>query len=255
MEITGDVTYFIFILARISGCILFNHIFARGNIPAIFQIGLSLILSITVYGAIPPANVMEVNLVVEYGFIIAKELFVGFIIGHIINLFLSVIVAGGEIIDIQLGLSMAQLYDPKSNISMGISASMLNIFLMLIFFSVGGHLTLIKIFITSCKVLPVGEIVFSQELFKSIVDLFSLILIYSVKLTLPILAIELITEIGVGIIMKAIPQIHLFVVNIPLKIFIGLMAMLILVPTFATFLERLITLMFDAIQNNLSLLI
>ena len=84
--------------------------------------------------------------------------------------------------------------------------------------------------------------------------MFSYILIYSVKLTLPILAVEFITEMGVGIMMKAIPQIHLFIVNIPLKIFIGFMAMLILVPTFAAFLEKLITLMFEAIQRNLSLL-
>ena len=89
----------------------------------------------------------------------------------------------------------------------------------------------------------------------SLIELFSYILIYSVKLTLPILAVEFITEIGVGIMMKAIPQIHLFVVNIPLKIFIGFMAMLILVPTFATFLEKLITIMFETIQRNLNMLI
>ena len=255
MEITADVTYFIFILARITGCIVFNQIFGRGNIPMIFQIGLSIMLAITVYGVLPPDNSLEVNLIIEYILLLIKELFVGFIIGYIISMFLSVIVVAGEFIDIQLGLSMAKLFDPSSNLSMGISSSIFNLFFMLIFFSVGGHLTLIQIFITTCKALPVGRLVFSQELFMTLIELFSYILIYSVKLTLPILAVEFITEIGVGIMMKAIPQIHLFVVNIPLKIFIGLMAMLILVPSFASFLERLITLMFEAIQRNLSLLV
>ncbi len=255
MEITGDITYFIFILARITGCIVFNQVFGRGNVPIMFQIGLSIMLTITVYGVLPPDNFLEVSLLIEYIFLLLKELFVGFIIGYIIKMFLAVIVVAGEFIDMQLGLSMAKIYDPKSNLSMGISSSILNLFFMLIFFSVGGHLTLIQIFITSCKVLPFGRIVFSRELFLSLIELFSYILIYSVKLTLPILAVEFITEIGVGIMMKAIPQIHLFVVNIPLKIFIGFMTMLILVPTFASFLERLITLMFEAIQRNLNLLI
>ncbi len=255
MEITGDITYFIFILARITGCIMFNQIFGRGNVPMIFQIGLSIMLAITVYGVLPPDDFLEVNLLIEYIFLLAKELFIGFIIGHIIRMFLSVIIVAGEFNDMQLGLSMAKIYDPKSNLSMGISSSILNLFFMLIFFSVGGHMTLIQIFITSCKVLPVGGIVFSPELFMSLTELFSHILIYSVKLTLPILAVEFITEVGVGIMMKAIPQIHLFVVNIPLKIFIGLSTMLILVPTFAAFLEKLITLMFEAIQKNLSMLI
>lgn len=255
MEITGDVTYFIFILARVTGCIIFNQVFGRGNVPIVFQIGLSIMLAITVYGVLPPDNFIEINLIIEYILLLLKELFVGFIVGYVISMFMSVIVIAGEFIDMQLGLSMAKLYDPKSNISMGISSSILNLFLMLMFFSVGGHLTLIQIFITSCKAIPVGRIIISQELFLSLIELFSYILIYSVKLTLPILAVGFITEIGVGIMMKAIPQIHLFVVNIPLKIFIGFVSMLILVPSFASFLERLISLMFEAIQRNLSLLI
>lgn len=255
MVINEDLTYFIFILARMTGCLMFSQIFGRGNIPMIFQIGLSIMLSIAVQGALPSNNILEVNLLIEYIVLLLKELFVGFIIGHIIRMFFSVVVITGEFNDMQIGLSMAKIYDPKSNISMGISATTLNIFLMLMFFSVGGHINLIKIFITSCKVLPVGRIVFSPELFMSLTELFSSILIFAVKLSIPILAVEFITEVGVGIMMKAVPQIHLFVVNIPLKIIVGFTTMIILVPSLASFLERLLTLMFDAIQNNLSLLI
>ncbi|QSX07185.1 flagellar biosynthetic protein FliR [Sedimentibacter sp. zth1] len=254
MEITQDITYFIFILARISGCIIFNQVFGRGNVPVVFQIGLILMLSITVYGILPVDNFMEVNLLLEYVFLILKELFVGFIIGHIIKLFMSVIVIAGDVLDLQMGLSMAKIYDPKINISMGISGSLLNVFFMLLFFSVGGHLTLIKIFISSCKIIPIGNVHISKEVILYAVELFSYILIYAVKLTLPIMAMEFIVEVGMGIMMKAIPQIHLFVVNIPVKIFIGFMSLLILVPTFSSFLEKLITLMFEAIQKSLSLL-
>ncbi len=255
MVIEQDVTYFIFILARMAGCIMFSQIFGRGNIPMMFQIGLSIMLSIAVQGALPVDNFLEVNLLIEYIVLLLKELFVGVIIGHIMKLFFSVIVITGEFNDMQLGLSMAKIYDPKSNISMGISASILNIFFMLLFFSANGHMSLIKIFITSCKVLPIGRINFSPELFMSLTELFTDILIFAVKLSLPILAVEFITEIGIGILMKAVPQIHLFIVNIQLKIFIGFATMLILVPSLSTFLEKLITLMFEAIQKNLSLLV
>ncbi len=255
MIIEQDVTYFIFILARMSGCIMFSQIFGRGNVPIMFQIGLSIMLSIVVQGIIPPDNFPEINLMIEYIVLILKELFVGFIIGHIMKLFFSVIAITGDFNDMQLGLSMAKIYDPKSNISMGISATIFNIFFILLFFSANGHMTLIKIFITSCKALPIGRLSFSSDLFMSLTELFTNILIFSVKLSLPIFAIEFITEVGVGILMKAVPQIHLFVVNIPLKILIGFTTMLILVPSFSTFLERLITLMFEAIQKNLSLMV
>lgn len=255
MIIEQDITYFIFILARMSGCIMFSQIFGRGNVPMMFQIGLSIMLSIAVQGVIPVDNYLEVNLLIEYIVLILKELLVGVIIGHIMKLFFSVVVTAGEFNDMQLGLSMAKIYDPKSNISMGISSSILNIMFMLLFFSANGHMSLIKIFISSCKVLPIGSINLSTDLFMSLTELFTNILIFSVKLSLPILAVEFVAEMGLGILMKAVPQIHLFVVNIPLKIFIGFATMLILVPSLASFLDRLITLMFEAIQNNLSLLV
>ncbi len=255
MEIMGDVTYFVFILARISGSIMFNQIFARTNVPTMFQVGLSLMLSITVYGVLPPDNFMEINTLIEYVFLILKEIFIGFVIGHIIRMFMAVVIVGGEIMDYQLGLAMAKVFDPANNVSMGITAGIMNLFIMLIFFSVGGHLTLIQIIITSFKVLPLGEINFTQELFLNLTQLFSDILIFSVTLSLPIFAVEFITEMGVGIMMKAVPQIHLFVVNIPLKIIVGLTTIAVLVPSLATFLETLLTLMFEAIEKNLLLMV
>lgn len=62
MTIEQDVTYFIFILARMTGCIMFSQIFGRGNIPMMFQIGLSIMLSIAVQGAIPVDNLSLIHI-------------------------------------------------------------------------------------------------------------------------------------------------------------------------------------------------
>ncbi|NLG93626.1 MAG: flagellar biosynthetic protein FliR, partial [Clostridiales bacterium] len=74
-------------------------------------------------------------------------------------------------------------------------------------------------------------------------------LIYAVKLALPVLAAEFIAEIAVGLIMKAVPQIDVFVINIQGKVILGFLILLIMVPSLSTFLERLITLMFDNISQ------
>ena len=254
MAYAGEFTYFILILARMSGCVFFNQIFGRGNLPTIFKISLSLMLTITVYGIIPPTDDIVISSVLEYGIIILKEIFIGYIIGHIIGMFFSIVVIGGEIIDLQIGMSMSKIYDPSSNVSMGISGSLLNAFIILLFFSARGHLSLIQIFITSCKLIDIGFFSIPQNLFLNMLTLFSQILILSVKLAFPILAVEIIAEAGIGILMKAIPQIQVFSVNIQLKLFVGLFLMVILVPSFSTFLENILTIMFETIENNLSLL-
>ncbi len=254
MAYTGEFTYFLLVLARMSGCVFFNQIFGRGSIPAIIKISFSLMLAITVYGIIPPTDKIVISSVLEYSLIILKEVFIGYIIGYIISMFFSIVVIGGEIIDLQIGMSMSKIYDPSSNVSMGISGSLLNAFIILLFFSARGHLSLIQIFITSCKLIEIGSFTIPQNLFYNLVEMFSQILIFSIKLALPILAVEIITEAGVGILMKAIPQIQVFSVNIQLKLFVGLFLMMMLVPSFSTFLENILTIMFETIQKDLTLL-
>lgn len=255
MAFTGDFTYFLLILARMGGCVFFNQIFGRGNIPATLKTSLSLILAYTVYGVLPPEENIILSSIIVFVFLVIKEILIGYFIGHIISMFFSTVVISGEVIDMQTSMSMSQIFDPNSNLSMGISGSFLNLIFMLIFFSGNGHLTLINIFITSCKLIEIGNFSIPQNLFLNMVEMFQQILILSLKLSMPILAVEIILESGIGILMKAIPQIQVFSVNVQLKIIVGLLLIMMLVPTFATFIENTITLMFNTIENSLSVLI
>jgi len=198
-----------------------------------------------------PISDLAIETTFELVFLMMKEFLLGYIFGHIIQMFNSIFILAGELIDQQMGLSMSKIYDPQSNVSMAVSASFLNIMFMLIFLSVNGHLTLIQIFCYSFKVIPLANIHYDPAVFKELAAMLSYILIYAVKLSMPVLAAEIITEIGVGIMMKAVPQINVFVVNLQVKILLGLAVMIILVSPFASFLERMILLMFD--KMNLAL--
>ncbi|WP_019229717.1 flagellar biosynthetic protein FliR [Sedimentibacter sp. B4] len=255
MTLTGDFTYFLLILARMSGCVFFNQIFGRGNLPSIFKISLSLFFTVTAYGMLPPQADIVVSTNIEYMFLIIKELFIGYIIGYIISSFFSIVVIGGEVMDMQMGMSMSKIYDPSSNVSSGITGSFLNIILIFLFFSANGHISLIKIFMTSCKLIEIGNFSIPQDLFRNMVEMFSQILILSLKLAMPLMAVEIILESGIGVLMKAIPQIQVFSVNVQLKIIVGLLLILMLVPTFSTFIDKILTLMFEQVRNSLSSLI
>lgn len=254
MTYIEDYTYFLLIFARMSGCIFFNQIYGRGTLPAIFKISLSVLLTFTVYDLLPPAYDYSINTMLEFAVLILKELLIGYIIGHIISMFFSIVVIGGEVMDMQIGMSMSKIYDPSSNVSIGITGSFLNAFLLLIFFSAGGHISLVQIFITSCKLINVGQFSIPDNMFFNMVDMFTEILTLALKLSLPVMAVEIITEVSIGILMKAIPQIQIFSVNVQLKLIIGLFCLIILVPTFSSFIQNILTLMFENIQKSLSLL-
>lgn len=255
MTFSGDFTYFLLIFIRMSGCVFFNQIFGRGNFPNLFKISLSLYLAITVYGILPPDSNMVIGTSIEFILLIIKELFIGYLIGYIISIFFSTVVISGEVIGIQIGMSMAKIYDPNSNVSMGIMSSFLNLILILVFFSVNGHLNLIQIFITTSKLIEIGNFSIPTQLFYNMIELFQQVLILALKLSMPIMAVEIILESGIGILMKAIPQIQVFSVNVQLKILVGLLLIFVLIPTFSTFIENIIILMFDTVENSLSALI
>lgn len=254
LDLDYDFTLLMMIFLRMSGCILFNPIIGRKNIPPIIRAGLSLALTLFAYQTVP-AQDLQIHSFLSLALCGMKELAIGFVIGYIIQLFLSVFIMSGEMMDMQIGISMSQVYDPQSNISMPLSASIINTMFILIFFASNGHLTLIRIFMKLCEAVPYGDALLNPNALQSLVEMFSLILIYSVKLSMPIVAVQLISEIGVGLIMRAVPQIDVFVVEIQLKVLIGFLSILILVPSFAEFLEKLMDLMFDNITHVLAMIL
>jgi flagellar biosynthetic protein FliR len=248
MEFDYDFTLLLLVFMRMSGCVLFNPILGRRNIPNVVKVGLSLMLSVFTYRLVPVQTIQITSFLVFFAELL-KELLVGFIVGYVIQLFLSVIMISGENMDMQIGISMSKIYDPQSNVSMPLTGSLINAMYILVFFASNSHLTLIQVFVRLCVLVPYGSLTLRPELFQNLAGLFSLILIYAIKMSLPVLAAELITEIAVGIVMRAVPQIDVFTINIQLKVLLGFVVILVMVPSLSAFLERLTALMFDNLNH------
>jgi flagellar biosynthetic protein FliR len=125
---------------------------------------------------------------------------------------------------------------------------------MLLFFTSNAHLAIIRLFIDSQKIIPYGEITFNRLLSSAILTIFCDCTILAFKFAMPIFAAEFLTEMGVGILMKTIPQINVFVVNIQMKVLLGLILLFILFTPMSQFVENIIELMFGSIQEIMSLM-
>lgn len=253
MITTGQFVFFTLILMRMSGFVLFNPILGRKNIPAIAKSGFIIVLSVIIYAS-SQETAVSTNTSIEYGILLLKEFTVGYILAFIMNLFLYIIIFAGEIIDLQMGISMSKIYDAQSNTSISITASLYNALFILLFFAQDGHLSLIQTIITSGDIVPYGSIVIPLRLSAAMLDMFSQCTVLAVKFAFPIFAIEFLAEIGVGILMKTIPQINVFVVNIQAKLFIGLLILLMFFSPMADFLQKIMVTMLEALKNCLIML-
>lgn len=244
------LTLFLLVLARMSGFVLFNPILGRQSIPGLVKSGFILLLSITAYTMtdyLPeaPGSILETLV------LLGLELFLGYVLGLVMNLFFYVPLLGGETIDMQMGMSMGRTYDPSSQTSTTVTASLLNLLLMLLFFAANGHQTLLRIILVSGRIVPFGAAAFGQELYGAMVELFINCTVLGIKLCMPILAAELLGQMGMGILMKVIPQINVFAINIELKVIIGLGLLFLMLVPFSEFLLGMEADMLRAIQRML----
>lgn len=249
----AELTLLLMILARMSGCVLFNPLLGRQSIPGIVKNGLILLLTVTIF-AMTPYRPAVPGTVLETGVRLLLEMGIGYILGLVVNVFFMIPLVGGELIDVQMGMSMGKTYDPGSHASVSVTANLLNILMMLLFLAANGHQTLLRIFLVSGEIVPFGAAAFGEAVYAAVVELFVDCALMSIKLCMPILAAELLGQVGMGILMKVIPQINVFAINIELKVIIGLSLLLLLTAPFSEYLLTAETTMLRALRSLLPLM-
>ena len=177
----AELTRFLFITARISGFILFNPMLGRRNIPAIFRSGMALVLSMFVASVstqqVPlPAGTAE--LMVR----LLLEIAIGVLLGMAVNFFFYIPQLAGSMIDTQMGMTMNQMYDAGSQANLSVSGQLLNLLMTLLFFAGGGHLTLLRIFLTSEQIVPYGQVSIGLPAYNLLLELFVECTVLAVKL-------------------------------------------------------------------------
>lgn len=225
----SQTTLVIYIIARMSGFVLFNPIMGRNNIPVAYRVGLTLVLSVSVVSAVSVQQTVAMPVgLVDLSIRILLEMALGFFFGMVMNFFFYIPQFAGTVIDTQMGMSMNQIYDPASQSNLSVTGVLLNAMMTMLFFAANGHHTLLKIILTSGQVVPYGAVSLGTDAAQAMLAVFVECTLLAMKLTLPILAAELLGQIGMGVLMKVIPQINVFAINIELKIIIGLGLLLVL---------------------------
>ena len=247
------LTLFLYITVRMAGFILFTPFFGRSNVPNTFKAGFTLVLAVTASGIYTGEVLPMPVTLMEFAVRLILELGVGFLVGVVMNLFLFVPSYAGHIMDEQMGMAMAQTYDPSFQGQATPASNVLNIFSILIFFSANGHHTLLRLMLDSGGVVPFGTAALGSEAAEKLAALFIDCTLLSMKLCLPILGAELMGQVGMGVLMKAIPQINVFAINIELKVIIGLAMLYFLLAPISEFLLTMENTMLLEVEKAIAL--
>lgn len=240
------------VFARMLGIFIFNPILSRRNIPTIAKVTVTVFITYIAILVVQPEPVDTGTQTGVYLMMICRETVVGLIFGFITDLFFYTVQVAGEVMDMQSGLGMAKVFDPESNVQMSIMGSFISFMMYLYFFATNSHLTLIRLFIMSYDVIPIGG-GFNPDLGYVLASYFSVVLALVIKLAMPIMAAEFILEFCMGMLMKSVPQIQIMVVNIQLKVAFGFAMLFLMAMPLSEFIDSYLDKWLAALESFISI--
>ncbi len=251
-EIINAITlysdFFFLAFMRISG-LLFTTIFSRRNIPMQARIMLCLTITAALFPLYPKIGPLAYSSVLGYAMLIALELLFGLVMGYVMNAFLQLVFTSGTLIDMQMGFGMVNVFDVQANLSVPIMGNLLNLILMMVFIATNGHLKLIEIIHLTFFRAPIGHILISVNIVQVALDVFVRTFTLAIMVSMPIVASGMVLEVALGIIVRTVPQMNVFVVGFPLKIMIGFIVMIMCIPVFVELSEPVFDEMFAMIDQ------
>ena len=244
-----NIDFFILMFVRVTALIVSSPIFGRKNIPNKLKILFCLIVTYAIFTSVGQAGTVVYSGIFEFAMLVIKEMLFGLALGYVTTLFFSIVQTAGQTMDMQMGFGMVNVFDVQNNINIPATGNFFTIVMLITFFTVDGHLMLIKILASTFAFIPVGGVVLNPEIGLVALNVFTLAFLLAVKVAMPMIAAGLLGEVIMGIIVKAIPQMNIFVVGIPLKIMLGLLMLLIIIPVFVHFCDTIFDQMFLSIEK------
>ncbi|MBB6679400.1 flagellar type III secretion system protein FliR [Cohnella lubricantis] len=242
---------FMLVLSRMTAFLVVAPVFSSRTFPRTLKIGFAFFLSLIVF-----LNVgFDTAVPTDGTYIIAlfKEILAGLLIGFAASLFFSIVQVSGSLMDMQMGLGVANIVDPMTGVSAPMLGNLKYMLQILVFLSINGHHYLLSAIMDSYKWLPLDNTLFAdiasgsvtQFLSRTFADTF----LMALQISAPMVVAMFLIDLGLALLSRAAPQYQVFVIGIPIKILLGLAILLLLLPAFSALFQMIFDQMFSALDK------
>lgn len=232
------ITAALLVATRVSPLFLLTPLFAITRVPArarvLFVLALSAVLTagIGVVPIEPPATLSGLM------HAMVNELILGMILAFGLFTAFGAFLFGGRIIDFQMGFGVANLIDPATQSQAPMLGTVLNLMAVMTFFLLDGHHLLIRGLVYSLQKIPPGSSLHEVDV-QAIIAQFGVMFVYGLAVVAPVVAVLLMLDVGMAVAARTMPQVNMFIVGFPLKIFMGLLVLALSLNYMGPLLEKI----------------
>jgi flagellar biosynthetic protein FliR len=224
------------IFLRVAAIVFSAPVLDTATIPVLFKAGLAFAVSILLLPVVDALVTVKGLSLMTFVIGVFSEIAIGVTIGLSVKLLFTGIQLAGQIVGFQMGVAMANVVDPASSSQIPILAQLYNLTAMLVFLAINAHHMFFTALVDSYRVLPPLSIHISPQLVDMMMRLAANMFVVAIKVGAPLIAVMLVVSVGLGLVARTVPQMHIFIVAMPLKIVIGLVFMMIVAPYLTAYL-------------------
>ena len=149
------------------------------------------------------------------------EFVLGMAMGLVIRLVLMIAELAGEVAGMQMGFAFNRVVDPLSGQNLAVTSRIMGVLSLMVFLALDGHHMVIYGLGDSLRRAPVGTVLPRAIYIETLIPLLSLGVATALRIAAPVMVALLLTNVGIGLLARAAPQLNLFIFAFGVTIGLG----------------------------------
>ena len=180
---------------------------------------------------------------VGFAALLLKEIFVGFTLGFVASLVFEAARVAGRIADYQRGSTVSELFAPQSEDGFSHLGQFQMLLAIVIFLTTGAHRFFISALMRSFEFVPALKFPHIEAGWTPAAEFLTMmtgnVLSIGIQLAVPVVITLLLTDLLFGLISRAAPEINVFFLSLPVKMWIGIFVLALMLPFWADSLRAI----------------
>ena len=249
-----ELSHFFLLLTRIAALLFFFPVLSNQAVPSRLKIAFSLLLALLFFNLVPPlrGEPLFARGLPEIALVLLSEMVIGMLVGLLAELVFAAVQTAGQMVGFQMSFAVANVVDPVTSLQVPLMAQFYYMLAMLLFLAFGAHRWIFKALAESFSLIPLAGFRPGEGLLELVLRYSSAIFATAVKISAPLMAALLLSDVSLGVVARTAPQMNIFIVGMPLKILLGMFLIGFSFPYLANLLADLYRLLFNDIMLLLS---
>jgi len=238
-DLAPHAVLFMLIATRLSAMIAVAPALGSRTVPIRVKAGLVVLISLIALPLVAAEGGAVPTSAVAIAALVAREALIGFAFGLVAQMLFAAVQTAGAYVDLGAGFAIAQSFDPASNSTVSVLGRYYNLVAITAFVAMGGVQLLVGGVVRSFLIAPPLGALDAGAIVAGVLARADDILLIAVQLSAPLLGAMLVADVTLGIISRAVPQMNVFIVGLPIKMAVALAGTAVLLPAFVIFTNTL----------------